>query len=263
MYMAATQLTNIMSAMGRKGDSVVGHLSKGDVVIPREAVMQNPEFLTKLKKVMADSNSDYRTHIVGSGYENKNPHTGAPEFNWLSNAWHGITSHPLTSIASIAAAPFTGGVSLLGLGSNALGGIEAGNPNPLAHASSTSPTAATPAPNLGAVAQPFAPKQPAAVALPSDLSNLSPGGQAFGTLSPIQQSSYLGTQGSQGSGLSGDDKNYYLNLLQRNLIDENGNMQNINSALQPIDRNYASSQGLPTGNTNDFLQALQQPAAVS
>lgn len=262
--MTGQMLTNIVGAMGRNGDSVVGHLTKGDVVIPRQAVMQNPEFLTKLKKVMADSNADYRTHIVGSGHENINPHTGAPEFNWLSNAWHGITSHPLTSIASIAAAPFTGGTSLLGLGANALGGIEGGNPNPLANAPAAAPTAAaaTPAPNLAA-ATPFSPTKPAAMAMPSDLSGMSVGGQLFGTLDPTQQRSYLATQGSQGGGLSGDSKDYYMNLLQRNLIDDSGQQQNINSALLPVERNYISSLGLPTGNTQDFFQALQQPATTS
>lgn len=255
--MAATQLTNIMSLMGRKGDSVVGHLTKGDVVIPREAVMQNPEFLTKLKKVMADNNSDYRSHIVGSGYENTNPHTGAPEFNWLSNAWHGITSSPLSSIASVVAAPFTGGASLLGLGVNALRGVDAGNPNQTANTAATATT--MPAPNIPA-ATPFTPTQPAAASLPSDLATLSPGGQAFGTMSPVQQSSYLATQGSQGGGLSNDDQSYYNNLLQRSLVNENGSTNNINSLL-PIERNYISHQGLPTGNTNDFLQALQQPSS--
>lgn len=256
--MTGQMLTNIVGAMGRNGDSVVGHLTKGDVVIPRQAVLQNPEFLTKLKKVMEDSNSDYRTHIVGSGHENINPHTGAPEFNWLSNAWHGITSHPLTSIASVVAAPFTGGTSLLGLGANALGGIEGGNPNPMANAPAAAPTAA-PAPNLGPISNTFTPTKPTAQAMPSDLSGMSVGGQLFGTLDPTQQRSYLATQGSQGGGLSGDTKDYYMNLLQRNLIDDSGQQQNINSALLPVERNYLSSLGLPTGNTQDFFQALQQP----
>lgn len=245
-------LTQIMGALGRKGDSVVGHLSKGDVVIPRHAVMQNPEFLTKLKKVMADNHSDYRTHIVGSGFENKNPTTGAPEFNWLSDAWHGITSHPLTSIASAVAAPFTGGLSLLGIGANALGGIEGGNQS----------APASPSANLGAVSIPFKATDPAAMATPQSLLSSSPGGQDFGTLDPTQQRSYLATQGSQGSGIGDDAKSYYLNLLQRNLIDENGNMQNMNSALLPVEKNYLSRLGLPTDNTSDFFQALQQPAGT-
>lgn len=259
--MKAQMLTQIIGAMGRNGDSTVGHLTKGDVVIPRQIAMQNPEFLTKLKKAMADNNSDYRTHIVGSGYENTNPHTGAPEFNWLSNAWHGITNNPISSIASLVAAPFTGGTSLIGLGLNAAKGVDAGNQNSAAQqAAAAAPAAAAlPAPTLGAVAQPFTPTQPAAVALPSDLASMSPGGQAFGTLSPVQQSSYLATKGSQGGGISSDDKNYYLNLLQRNLVNENGSTNNINSALLPVERNYISSLGLPTGNTNDFLQSLQQP----
>lgn len=252
-------LTNIVGAMGRNGDSVVGHLTKGDVVIPRQAILQNPEFLTKLKKVMEDSNSDYRTHIVGSGHENINPHTGAPEFNWLSNIWHGITSNPISSIASVVAAPFTGGASLLGLGVNGLTGLANGNPNttPAASAPAAAPAAAaTPAPNIPA-ATPFTPTRPAAMTAPTDLMGMSVGGQQFGTLDPTQQRSYLATQGSQGGGLSGDAKDYYMNLLQRNLLDDSGQQQNINSALLPVERNYLSGLGLPTGNTQDFFQALQ------
>lgn len=261
--MTAQMLTQIIGAMGRNGDSTIGHLTKGDVVIPRQIVMQNPEFLTKLKKAMADGESDYRTHIVGSGYENRNPHTGAPEFNWLSNAWHGITHNPISSIASIVAAPFTGGTSLLGLGLNAAKGIDAGSPTQPAQAAAPALAAAAPlpAPNLGAVADPFTPTRPTASAQPAGLFGSSVGGQSFGTLDPTQQRSYLATQGSQGGGLGGDEKDYYMNLLQRNLIDENGQQQNINTALLPVERNYLSSLGLPTGNTKDFLQALQQPKA--
>lgn len=251
-------LTQIIGAMGRNGDSTIGHLTKGDVVVPRQIVMQNPEFLTKLKKAMADGESDYRTHIVGSGYENRNPHTGAPEFNWLSNAWHGITNNPISSIASIAAAPFTGGTSLLGLGLNAAKGVDAGmQPKPQAAAAQAPTAAALPAPNLGTVAEPFTPKRPDAATQPFGLFSSSVGGQQFSTLDPTQQRSYLATQGSQGGGLGDDAKSYYMNLLQRNLIDENGQQQNINTALLPVERNYLSTLGLPTGNTQDFLQAVQ------
>lgn len=231
--MTGNMLTNLMSAMGRKGDNMVGHLTKGDVVIPREAVMQNPEFLTKLKKIMSDSNSDYRTHIVGSGYENKNPHTGAPEFNWLSNAFHSVAKLTTSN-------PFTG-QDIFGVNKPAAPVIPS-----------------LPAPSLGGVDQPFTPKRPTETPLPFDLGSMSAGGQQFNTLDPTQQRSYLATQGSQGGGISDSAKSYYLNLLQRNLIDEGGNMQNINTALLPVERNYLSRLGLPTGNTSDFLQALQQ-----
>lgn len=91
-------ITHLMAAAGRKGDDQVGHLTRGDVVIPREAAMADPSILMKLKKVMEDNGGDYRTHIVGSGYEHRNPATGAPEFNWLSNIFK-------------AAAPILGGVA--------------------------------------------------------------------------------------------------------------------------------------------------------
>lgn len=73
-------MVDALSYMGRQTDDSVGHLTRGDVVIPRDIVLQNPEFLVKLKKAMESVGSDYKSHIVGSGYESINPTTGAPEF---------------------------------------------------------------------------------------------------------------------------------------------------------------------------------------
>ena len=114
--MDTQMLTNMMGAMGRKGDSLIAHLTPGDVIIPRDIILENPEFLTKFKKAMQTNQSDYRTHIAGSGYENYNPETGAPEFGWLSKAWNfatrpvkqvnqGISSGNIGDIVLAGAAP--------------------------------------------------------------------------------------------------------------------------------------------------------------
>ncbi len=254
-----TALTNIMGSLGRHGDDMVGHLSHGDVVIPRAIVLQNPEFLTKFKKVMEDNQADYRTHVAGSGYENKNPHTGASEFffNGVKSFFQKAAQNPMATLGSIALAPLIGGASL-GAGALYLSQQPRQGSGDLQGGTNATPTAAMPAPNLPtAVTQPFTPKQPAAATQPFGLFNSSPGGQQFSTLDPMQQRSYLATQGSQGGGIGDESKNYYLNLLQRNLIDEHGQQQNINSALLPVERNYLSTLGLPTGSTGDLLQALQ------
>ncbi len=266
-------LTNIMGSMGRGGDNMVGHLSHGDVVIPKEIILQNPEFLTKFKKAMEDNHQDYRGHVAGSGYENKNPHTGASEFffgglkNFLSNPAKQVTnfvSNPISGIENIAktsnplnAVP--GGSGMVDNMFNSLGmGGSSSSSGMSGTAGATSQPTTMPAPDLGAVTQPFTPKRPDAAVQPFDLFSSSVGGQQFSTLDPTQQRSYLATQGTSGGGLGGDAKDYYMNLLQRNLIDENGQQQNINSALLPVERNYLSSLGLPTGNTQDFFQALQK-----
>lgn len=261
-----TALTNIMGSLGRYGDDMVGHLSHGDVVIPRAIVLEHPEFLTKFKKIMENNQADYRTHVAGSGYENRNPHTGASEFffsglkNFFSNPGKQISqaiSNPAQTITNsiatsgaILAKPMSDIAATI-TGSTPYGGFPTS-------ASPTPVVAPPPTPSdLGPVVEEFTPKRPESSFKPYDLFSSSVGGQQFSTLDPTQQRSYLATQGSQGGGIGNEEKDYYLNLLQRNLIDENGQMQNINSALLPVERNYLSTLGLPTGDTLSLLQALQ------
>lgn len=268
--MNTAMLANMMGSMGRGGDDVMAHLSHGDVVIPRDIVLQNPEFLTKFKKAMEDNQADYRGHVVGSGYENHNPETGAPEyfFNGLKSFFQKAMQNPIATLGSIALAPMTGGLSLAtgagyianqprkgsgDLAPSAPAAAPAYAPPPMAIASTPTLTA----PNQTPIDQPFAPKRGAEPTKPFDLFSREVGGQQFSTLDPTQQRSYLATQGTQGGGIGDEDKNYYLGLLKRNLIDESGQLANMNNSLLPIERNYLSRLGLPTDNTTDFFQALQ------
>lgn len=262
-----------MSAMGRGGDNMVAHLSQGDVVIPRDIILNNPEFLTKFKKAMQDMGGDYRSHIAGSGFENYNPETGAPEFffsglkNFFKNPVKQINravDDPMGAISNSVRTSIPGQFlpgtkalmnlldPLIGVQSSSGGSIGGGE------------SGALPPSNIGPIGdsgqpieQEFKATRPNQAVKPYDLFSSSVGGQSFDMLDPTQQRSYLATRGSQGGGLGDEEQNYYMNILQRNLIDEGGNMQDINSALLPIERNYLTRLGLPTGNTASFFQALQ------
>lgn len=64
-----------ISYQGRNGDTAVGHLTPGEIVVPRSA--QTPELLQHIALTMGDNMPRY---VVGSGANSFNPLTGAQEF---------------------------------------------------------------------------------------------------------------------------------------------------------------------------------------
>lgn len=216
---------------GRGSDVMMGHLTPGDVVIPRDVVMENPEFLVKLKKAMADMGGDYKTHVVGSGYENFNPDTGAPEFGFfggLSNIFKSLAPAGLGFlVGGPAGAAIGGGLGLLS------GGM--------------SKQQSMPSPNISAPS--FSPTRPDAKSRPGSLGDLS-------GLDPMQERSALATKGSQGGGLGQDEQDYYLNLLQRNILDEGGNVGSTENFL-PVERQYLNQAGYASDNGMNFLKSVQ------
>lgn len=216
---------------GRGGDTTLGHLTPGDVVIPRDVVMENPEFLVKLKKAMADMGGDYKTHVVGSGYESFNPDTGAPEFGFFSKLGKTFSSLLPAGLGFLAGGPIGaaigGGLGLLAGGSQKQQSM--------------------PAPTIGAPS--FTPTRPGASARPGTLNDLS-------GLDPMQERSALATRGSQGGGLGQDEQNYYLNLLQRNIMDESGNVGSTEDLL-PVERQYLNQSGYATDTGMNFLKSVQ------
>ncbi len=84
----------------------------------------------------------------------------------------------------------------------------------------------------------------------------APNGLAMNGLTSDQQSSSLATQGAYGGGLGKDEQNYFLNLENRKLVDDGGNVADINT-LSPIEHSYLQKLGLGGfGNSNDLLKAF-------
>lgn len=95
----------------------------------------------------------------------------------------------------------------------------------------------------------FHPSRMTASTLPSSLNDLS-------GLSSGQQASNLATQGTFGGGLGPQEQSYYANLLNRQLIDQSGNVQPI-SSLSPIESTFNQQLGFGNNtNSTDLLKAL-------
>jgi flagellar biosynthesis GTPase FlhF len=64
---------------GRGEDDVIGHLTKGEVVIPK-AFMENKEVASAINKIFAAYNVNINQYTVGHKDNSINPNTGNPEF---------------------------------------------------------------------------------------------------------------------------------------------------------------------------------------
>jgi len=67
----------VLASMGRRGDTEVGHLTNGEMVVPREA--QTPSVIRAIKQGMNEAGLDFGQYVVGHR-NSMNPSTGLPEF---------------------------------------------------------------------------------------------------------------------------------------------------------------------------------------
>lgn len=81
--------------------------------------------------------------------------------------------------------------------------------------------------------------------------------QGFGSLNPNQQSTNLATQGVYGGGLGPQEQNYFLNLINRQVVDDGGNVQE--GQIDPIESSYLQNLGLGGhDNPRDLLEAISK-----
>lgn len=83
--------------------------------------------------------------------------------------------------------------------------------------------------------------------------------QGLGSLDPNQLSSNIATGGVYGGGQGPDEQNYFLNMINRRLVDDSGNVdQNLND-VNPIENSYLSQLGLGGyGDANSLLEAISK-----
>lgn len=97
----------------------------------------------------------------------------------------------------------------------------------------------------------FTPSRAAQMATPQGLSQ-------FSSLDPFQQATNIASKGVYGGGQGNDENQYFLNLINRQLVDPNGNVQN-QSTLNPVESSYLSQLGLGGyNNSTDLLKGISQ-----
>ena len=74
----ALALQNKLAAAGRNGDSALGHLTPGELILPRE--LQSREVMERLSKEAQRKGINLPRYQVGSQANSINPLTGMREF---------------------------------------------------------------------------------------------------------------------------------------------------------------------------------------
>ena len=120
--MSNQDMQGIMSMMGRDGDTALGHLTEGEVVIPAPVLEANPQASDMLENTMMDMGIDPRTRVVDStgelgGIASINPNTGLQEFGFLSKIFKKVKNvvKKAAPIVGALAIPGVGGVLTKGL----------------------------------------------------------------------------------------------------------------------------------------------------
>lgn len=100
----------------------------------------------------------------------------------------------------------------------------------------------------------YSPSRQSQMGLPQSLSQ-------FGSLDPFQQATNIATKGIYGGGQGKDENSYFLNLINRQLVDPSGSVGGMQS-LNPVENTYLSQLGLGGfGNSNDLLKGISQYSA--
>jgi hypothetical protein len=218
---------NNMAAMGRGGDTMMAHVTPGEIMVPPQ--VQTPELVAAITRAIQQAGGNPQEYIAGQG--SINPYTGQEEF-FFKKIFKAIGKF-LPALSSLI--PGVGPIV-----SPILGALFNKQKEPkIQQQPEVKPAQATP----------FTPERPEAISAPSGLNELA--GYA-----PEQQRSSLATTGLN-QGLGSEEDKYYRNLLQRSLIGEGNQVQQQDNFLLPVESQYFSKKGYDTSNIMNFLQAIR------
>jgi hypothetical protein len=78
------------SDKGRKGDTVLGHLTKGEIVIPKQFA-EDKDFRDVVTAFMRENGVDIDKFVVGNKKNSINPETGNVEFGFFSKVFKSVS----------------------------------------------------------------------------------------------------------------------------------------------------------------------------
>ncbi len=115
-------LSSALASKGRGGDTMIGHLTPGDLIIPKQ--LQSPQLNQLLSQLYAKGGKTIHQYIAGDPANSKNPKTGDPEFGWWSDfrdAVESIAAPVLGTVGGVFGGPL-GAAAGAGIGSAINGG---------------------------------------------------------------------------------------------------------------------------------------------
>lgn len=95
------EVLNWVGQQGRGGDTMLAHVSRGEMVIPNTLLDAEGAFLRKvLVGVLNEYGYEEGWFTVGHELNSINPETGLPEFGWFSKVWKAVTK-PIKQVAKV------------------------------------------------------------------------------------------------------------------------------------------------------------------
>lgn len=101
MSVASADYLQMVADKGRFGDTVLGHLTPGEMVIPKPVLQNNPELVKAIAKAIANAGANPAQYVVGSHSNSTNPSTGQGEYGFSLKS---ITKPFTKAVSSVAKA---------------------------------------------------------------------------------------------------------------------------------------------------------------